>query len=565
MTIAAATVRSNHIGAGNAHEYDYDFRIFSETDLLVTVRDTDDVETQLVLDTDYTVDAFDPDDIGGGITLVDDGQAWLDSDGDLLTGYVISIRRVRPITQLTDISNSGPFAPSIHENAFDHFVMIDQQQQDEIDRSMRLPETVDPEDVAVELPVPSADKLIGWNSDATALENKANLSGYTGLTSFAESLIDDPDAATARTTLDVSRAIASLTEETSAAQDDYLPIRDTSEPADNKLSLSNLLKFALSLSAAGKAHNLGIVAGTTTIANDSIKVQGAAAALSATNPLHIAVPHSTTPGLLSVLSLTSDVTIKVTGAHWGMGTKGDFTDVELRVYAINDGSGTLKFGLTTQGGLRSIASTATSATPTDVDTQPEMLVNAALAVGTWPCVEVGWAMASFDDTGGAAEDLWAVTTSLGKIGVGTPVKDRTDWESWTPTGSWTANTTYTGRRRRRGDTKEYEVLVATSGAPTSADLTITLPVGDRIDTTKLCGTAQPSRVGQVFGLDSGTGSWTGLVEYSSTSVVGISCVKTESLDNANVATVTQARPQTFANNDKVHIRFEVPLLGLSSN
>ena len=61
----------------------------------------------------------------------------------------------------------------------------------------------------------------------------------------------------------------------------------------------------------------------------------------------------------------------------------------------------------------------------------------------------------------------------------------TEWEAFTPTGSWTTNTTYTGYSRKVGDTKEYKVGIALAGAPDTATLTINLPVGDVIDTAKL--------------------------------------------------------------------------------
>lgn len=57
----------------------------------------------------------------------------------------------------------------------------------------------------------------------------------------------------------------------------------------------------------------------------------------------------------------------------------------------------------------------------------------------------------------------------------------TSWTTWTPTGSWSANTTYTGRFRQSGSMWEGQVKVATSGAPTSANLTITLPVTSATD------------------------------------------------------------------------------------
>lgn len=132
MSIASQTSRVDYVGNGNTSEYDFTFLIFSESDLLVSVRDADDVQTTLVLDTDYTVDGV-GDANGGSITLL---------AGNLDSGNVITIRRVRELTQETDIRNQGEFFPETHEDTFDHLIMVDQQQQDEIDRSIKLPETV---------------------------------------------------------------------------------------------------------------------------------------------------------------------------------------------------------------------------------------------------------------------------------------------------------------------------------------------------------------------------------------------------------------------------------------
>lgn len=141
MTVASTTNRVSYTGNGNVDTYSYTFRIFSESDLLVTVKDTDDNETELDLTTDYTVSGV-GDAGGGSIALVNSSQDWLDAGGDLLTGFILVIRRVRPLTQETDIRGQGSFYPEIHEDALDHLVMVAQQLQDEVDRCVKLPETV---------------------------------------------------------------------------------------------------------------------------------------------------------------------------------------------------------------------------------------------------------------------------------------------------------------------------------------------------------------------------------------------------------------------------------------
>lgn len=146
MSISSLTRRVDYIGTGLVTEYDYTFRILAESHLSVTTRNTLGDETTLVLNTDYTVDGV-GDATGGTITLTDA----LDDD------FVLTIRRVLPLTQPTDIRNQGYFYPETHEDAYDRGIMIDQQQQDEIDRSLKLPDTVDPNDFDAELPGDIAD------------------------------------------------------------------------------------------------------------------------------------------------------------------------------------------------------------------------------------------------------------------------------------------------------------------------------------------------------------------------------------------------------------------------
>lgn len=159
MSIASTTRRNDYDADGTSSSYDYTFKVFAETDLLVTVKDTSDpdaVDQELALTTDYTVTGV-QELAGGTIEFVDAGQDWIDGDGDLADGWHLTIRRVRPLTQLTDIRNQGPYYAKLHEDAFDHVVMICQQQQDEIDRSIKLPETSDPGDFDLHLPASIAD------------------------------------------------------------------------------------------------------------------------------------------------------------------------------------------------------------------------------------------------------------------------------------------------------------------------------------------------------------------------------------------------------------------------
>ena len=141
----------------------------------------------------------------------------------------------------------------------------------------------------------------------------------------------------------------------------------------------------------------------------------------------------------------------------------------------------------------------------------------------------------------------------------------TDWVTFTPTGSWTANTTYTGYWRRIGDSMECDVTVATSGAPTSASLTINVP-NATIDTNKLSSSATDGSVilGVATVLDGATANYPASVKYNSSTSVSIR-VEAAGGTYSSDSTVTQAVPITFGASDKVHLRFLVPILGWGSS
>src|SRR3990172_5744055 len=132
MSISSTTSRNDYLGAGSTAIYPYTFKVFRKQDLRVTKRNLSNIEFVLTVDIDFTVSGV-GNPAGGSITLL---------AGNLPTGYKLTIRRVVDLTQETDIRNQGDFFPEVHEDQFDRHVMTAQQQQDEINRSVKNPETV---------------------------------------------------------------------------------------------------------------------------------------------------------------------------------------------------------------------------------------------------------------------------------------------------------------------------------------------------------------------------------------------------------------------------------------
>jgi hypothetical protein len=123
-------------------------------------------------------------------------------------------------------------------------------------------------------------------------------------------------------------------------------------------------------------------------------------------------------------------------------------------------------------------------------------------------------------------------------------------QAFTPTGSWIANATYTGFWWRTGDSINVEVKVAATGAPTSASLTVTLPVtlatSKFVDTT---GGAVTPVASNCNILDTSAGDhYLGSVGYSSSTALAIFY---PIAGTNKFAACTQAAPMTFATGDKV--------------
>ena len=129
--LTSAENRVDYVGNGSTSVYPYTFRIFAASDLQVTQRDLAAAETTLTLNVHYTVSGVGAA-AGGNVTLI---------AGNLTSGFLLTIRRIRALTQLKDIRNGGPTFPATFEDGLDHNIMISQQQQEEIGRSIHLPTT----------------------------------------------------------------------------------------------------------------------------------------------------------------------------------------------------------------------------------------------------------------------------------------------------------------------------------------------------------------------------------------------------------------------------------------
>lgn len=282
MTIASTTNRNDYTGNAATSVFAYSFRIIKNTHLKVTVRDiaTPPLETTLTLTTDYTVSGVGASS-GGNLTLVNASQSWLVAGTpNLKANFKLTIRRVVSLIQETDIRNQGDFFPEVHEDQFDLDMMAAQQQQDELGRSLRLPETESGSSAATTIPVSTerASKFLAFNASGNPIASVGSGTPASvpwasviddatiaaGIKTIRDALTDEPapaidddlivhdlSATTGKrmTPANLLKVINLLTAETVPAADDQLALYDTSGAATDKISLLDLLKLINVLTA----------------------------------------------------------------------------------------------------------------------------------------------------------------------------------------------------------------------------------------------------------------------------------------------------------------------------
>lgn len=190
----------------------------------------------------------------------------------------------------------------------------------------------------------------------------------------------------------------------------------------------------------------------------------------------------------------------------------------------------------------------------------------------------GISTGSFQTTAGTTQYRMAIYFPNASVGTFTMLVDdisfgpqavsqgaaTTDWQAYTPTGTWSTNTSYTGFWKRIGDTMLVRAQVALTGAPTGT-FSLNLPSGYVIDTTKLGSglSTYAQNLGSATLLVAGNAWESAAVGYNSTTSIAVWTLAGGST-NA-FAQLTPTVPATFANNDFVWLDFKVPIVGWSSN
>lgn len=193
MTVANQTARTSATGTATAgQQVAFSFPASDTSDIKAKTRVTaTGVEAILAETTDYTISLSG--DIGGTLTLVN----------ALAATSEVHVYRDTPRTQSLDLEAGGSFSAENVEDALDKNTRITNDNADKTSRALTAP-TTDSTSLDMEIPnsVDRASKTLTFDANGEPTATAAATTTVS-ISAFGETLVDDANAAAARTTLGV--------------------------------------------------------------------------------------------------------------------------------------------------------------------------------------------------------------------------------------------------------------------------------------------------------------------------------------------------------------------------
>jgi len=155
MTVETTNNRINYTGDGATEDFAFTFKTFDENTIKV-------YEDNVLTVGAVTVSLNSNQDLapGGSVNVVPAPAI----------DVVVSVKREEILSQGVDYTTGDQFPADTHEGALDKLTFIDQQQQDELDRTAKGGNDAGA-GVDYTLPLPIAGKAIKWNATADGFEN----------------------------------------------------------------------------------------------------------------------------------------------------------------------------------------------------------------------------------------------------------------------------------------------------------------------------------------------------------------------------------------------------------
>jgi hypothetical protein len=195
MTVTSPTARVSYAGDGSTILFPVSFKFLANADLVVLlVDDATGAETPWTLGTQYSLTGAGEAN-GGTLTVTTSPTDYTPETGETLVIYRDPAR-----TQAAALPLGGPLPSTTIERMADKLTMLVQRVHDIISRSLRQPDGDTTAMAALPVKVERASMYLAFDADGDPIASPAPEGGNV-VSSFIETLLDDTDAAAARTTL----------------------------------------------------------------------------------------------------------------------------------------------------------------------------------------------------------------------------------------------------------------------------------------------------------------------------------------------------------------------------
>ena len=228
MTISTTNIKNSYAGNSNTSVFQYTFKILANTELQVIIRASSGTETVKTITTHYTV---------SGVGNASGGNVTFTSGNIPATGETVVIRRVTAQTQNLDLVENDPFSAETVESAFDKLTSINQELQEQLDRSIKVSRTatITTPEITDDASA-RAGKLLGFDSTGNVLDATIDGSGVAvSATNAANSATASANSASAA----AASATAAQNAQTAAEaaldtfDDDFLGAKSSDPTLDN--------------------------------------------------------------------------------------------------------------------------------------------------------------------------------------------------------------------------------------------------------------------------------------------------------------------------------------------
>src|SRR5574343_647551 len=164
MTVSSTSPRIKYDCNGSTTDFTFTFNCSASDELTVILTTSAGVETTLTENSHYFVTAALNSDYSTGGTVSTCVTGDITTPYAWASGYTLTIMRVVDITQASDFVPQATLYQSF-ENALDKCARIDQQIQEQLDRTPKFKDSSAITDIT--FPEPEAGKVVGFNAAGT--------------------------------------------------------------------------------------------------------------------------------------------------------------------------------------------------------------------------------------------------------------------------------------------------------------------------------------------------------------------------------------------------------------